>query len=174
MIKMKDNADSKMKKPSISNEKKNPNNQPRGKKEKDKTYSRKSKDYIKNKKAISMNKNYSENRKINININQNININSNLNDTNQTPNHKEDSSKPKTENPKNKSNNKLETFILSNDSEKFFKNNLILSVQLSRRKSHDVESSYRMENLLDKSSKIESVYEKQEQFVEFHINDNYN
>ena len=170
---MKDNADSKMKKPSISNEKKNPNNQPRGKKEKDKTYSRKSKDYIKNKKAISMNKNYSENRKINININQNININSNLNDTSQTPNHKEDSSKPKTENPKNKSNNKLETFILSNDSEKFFKNNLILSVQLSRRKSHDVESSYRMENLLDKSSKIESVCEKQEQFIEFHINDNY-
>ena len=56
----------------------------------------------------------------------------------------------KTDNPKVKNNNKLKTFVLGYDSEKMFKKDLVLSVQLSRRKSHDVESSYKMENLLNK------------------------
>ena len=65
----------------------------------------------------------------------------------------------------------MKTCILGHDSEKIYGNNVVLSVQLSKRRSHD-ESSYRMENLLDKNLKIESSYEKQEQFIEFYINDN--
>ena len=47
----------------------------------------------------------------------------------------------------------MKTCILGHDSEKIYGNNVVLSVQLSKRRSHD-ESSYRMENLLDKNLKI--------------------
>ena len=170
---MKDKTDNNKKNSFLSGEKKNPINQQRRRKEKDNTFIQKSKAQLKNKKPVSTPKIFSENRKISININQNININSNIKESGFYPDNKEKSSKPKTENPKKQANQKLKTFIQNYHSEKIFKSNLILSVQLSRRKSHDLESSYRMENLLDKNSKIESCYERQEQFIEFNINDNY-
>ena len=170
---MKDKTDNNKINSFISSEKKNPINQQRRRKEKDHTFIQKSKEQLKNKKLVSMPKMFSENRKINININQNININTNIKENGYNQDNKEKSSKPKTENPKTKANQKLKTFIQNYHSEKLYKNNLIFSVQLSRRKSHDIESSYRMENLLDKNSKIESCYERQEQFIEFNINDNY-
>ena len=52
----------------------------------------------------------------------------------------------------------------------------ILSMNLNRAKSRDireVESSYKMEKLLEKQSKIETKSEKKEQFFEFYINDNH-
>ena len=170
---MKDKNDNNKINSFVSGVKKNPINQQHLRKEKDNTFIQKSKEQLKNKKLASMPKIFSENRKINININQNININTNITENGYNLDNKEKSSKPKTENPKNKANQKLKTFIQNYNSEKFSKNNLIFSLQLSRRKSHEIESSYRMENLLDKNSKIESCYEKQEQFIEFNINDNY-
>ena len=134
MIKMKDKTDTKMKKSSISNDKKNVNNQSNRKKEKDKTVILKNKECTQNKKAGSTNKILSQNRKINININQNININSNIYETGQNQDNKEKSSKPKTDNPKNKANNKLNAFLSSYESDKLCKNNLILSAQLSKKK----------------------------------------
>ena len=172
-----------MRKMSDSNRNKNNNSLPENekkpniiplncKKERDNSFPQKSKDFIKNKKSVSMRKLFSKNKKINININQNININSNFNEIGLSLENKEKSSKPKTENPKVKTNNKLKTFILGYDSDKIIKNNLVLSVQLNRRNSHDVESSYKMENLLNKNLKMDSSCDKQEQFIEFYINDN--
>ena len=117
---------------------------------------------MKSKKSVSMRQIFANNNKknINININQNININSNLNEIGLNFENKEKGSKPRTENRKIKGS-KMKTCILGHDSEKIYGNNVVLSVQLSKRRSHD-ESSYRMENLLDKNLKIESSYEKQE------------
>ena len=128
----------------------------------------KRKEYMKNKKAISMRQILSENKKINININQNININSNFNEIGINIENKEKSSKPKTENYKSQ---KIQTSI-GFESEKIFKQNLVLSLPMSKRKSHEVESSFRMEKLLDKNFKIETNNERQEKFLEFYINDN--
>ena len=83
---------------------------------------------------------------------------------------KDNSSKPKTDNSIVK-RNKMKTCIFGFESEQIFKNNLVHSVQLSKRKSHEVESSYRMENLLEKNMRIESN-EKEEEFIEFYINNN--
>ena len=53
----------------------------------------------------------------------------------------------------------------------------MLSINLNRSKSRDikdVESSHKMEKLLEKQSKCESRMEKKEQFFEFYINNNKN
>ena len=137
--------------------------------EESKISSIKKKENMKGKKSITMGQIISENKRINININQNININSNIKEIGLSIDNKEKSSKPKTENSKLQ---KIQTSIMGFESEKIFKKNLVLSVPLSNRKSRDKESSYRMENLLEKKSKGESSYERQEQFFEFYINDN--
>ena len=174
MIKMKDNNENKNKNSFTESQKEGIYAIPLNlNKEKYSTFPEKEKKSIKNKKTVSMNKIFADNKKISININQNLNINSNINGIAQSIENKEKSSMPKTDNPKNKTNNKLKTFILAYDSDKIVKNNdLILSVKLSKRKSHEVESSFKIENILDNNLKLETSCDKQEQFIEFNINDN--
>ena len=133
------------------------------KKEKDGTISNKIKLLAKNKKAISMKYIFEDNKK----KNNNMNISSKVHELVES---KDNSSKPKTDNSIVK-RNKMKTCIFGFESEQIFKNNLVHSVQLSKRKSHEVESSYRMENLLEKNMRIESN-EKEEEFIEFYINNN--
>jgi hypothetical protein len=116
----------------------------------------------KNKKAISMKYIFADKK----NMSQNININQNIQEVGES---KEKSSKPWTDNSILKGN-KMKTCIFG-ESEQIFKKNLVYSVQYSKRKSHEVESSYRMENLLEKNMRIESN-EKEEEFIEFYINNN--
>ena len=126
-------------------------------------------DFLKRKKAISMHHIFSENKKINININQNINISPNLNELNRSIDNVEKSSKPKTENSK-LNQNKRNTSIFGKDSSS--KPNLPSFVPKNNRRSQDAESSYRMGKLLEQNLKIKSNSEKEEQFIEFYINDN--
>ena len=119
---------------------------------------KKAKEYIRDKKAVSMYQIFDKTNKINIKINQNINI--------KLKNKESGISNPKTENLKKKSS-KLQTYIYKN-------NNVIISpINLSKKRSHDVESSHKMENLLDNNLKMDSFYEKQDElYLEFFINNN--
>ena len=119
---------------------------------------KKAKEYIKGKKAVSMYQIFDKTKKINIKINQNINI--------KLKNKESGISKPKTDNIKER-NSKIQTCINKN-------NNVINSPHnSSKKRSQDVESSNRMENILDKNLKLDSFYEKQdEQYLEFYINNN--
>jgi len=119
---------------------------------------KKAKEYIRDKKAVSMYQIFDKTNKINIKINQNINV--------KLKNKESGISNPKTENLKKKSS-KLQTYIYKN-------NNVIISpINLSKKRSHDVESSHKMENLLDNNLKIDSFYEKQDElYLEFFINNN--
>jgi len=136
------------------------------KQNKNSLFVQKAKDYIRGKKAVSMHQLFEKTNKINIKINQNINI---------KLENKEGGilSKPKTENYKDKKK-KLQTCIVNYNPEKIYKDDdiIIPPIKLSKKRSHEVESSYRMENLLDKNLKMDSSFEKQEQYLEYFINDN--
>jgi len=136
-------------------EKKEAENRLEAKQNKSSLFVKKAKEYIRGKKASSMYQIFDKTNKINIKINQNINIKI-----------KNKESGIKTENIKKKSS-KLQTFIYKN-------NNVIISpINLSKKRSHELDSSYKMENFLDKNLKLDSFYEKQdEQYLEFFINNN--
>ena len=135
------------------------------KQNKNSLFAQKAKDYIRGKKAVSMHQIFEKTNKINIKINQNINI--------KLENKDGALSKPKTENF-NIKKKKLQTCIVNYNPEKIYKNDdiIIPPIKLSKKRSHELESSYRMENLLDKNLKMDSSYEKQEQYLEYFINDN--
>ena len=129
--------------------------------EKNSLFIKKGNEYLKKKKSISLRQTFDEDKKIklNENIKDNIDI-------------------PKIENS-NKKSNKMKTYIQGYDSEKpSEKNNKLANSMFeckknskSKSKSNE-ESSYRMEKLLEKNSKNESTFDRQEKFLEFYINDN--
>ena len=67
---------------------------------------------------------------------------------------------------------KMKSCVFNYESEKKNEKKLIMSTNLSRAKSRDIESSYKMEKLLEKQSKLETKEHKKEEFFEFYINDN--
>ena len=139
----------------------------------------KGREFLRNKKAISMRHIYKDNKKINININHNININTNLkNETNVNDEQKNSDTKSKKkmrscimgfEQDDSKANdkiykNKASKDSINNVSRDKDKNNL------SRNK--DIETSFKMEKLLANQTNTETKETRQEQFFEFYINNN--
>ena len=72
----------------------------------------------------------------------------------------------------------MNTCIIGYDSEKpseknnKLANSMFLKKNSKSKSKSNEESSYRMEKLLEKNSKNESTFDKQEKFIEFYINDN--
>ena len=166
------------------------------KKQEESLFIQKGKEYMKNKKAISMRHIFENKDKINININQNININANIKTPEkekQTENQiniqnekgikqeiikvKEgegDDSKPQSDEGKMKGK-RMKSCIFNMDFEKKKDKKAILSMNVNRNKMkdiRDIDSSYKMEKLLEKQSKLDAKDEKKEQYIEFYINDN--
>ena len=114
---------------------------------------RNARDYMKNKKSISMRQIFNEDK-----------------------NNKENIYIPKSEQSVEKEE-KMNTFILGYGSEKQSdKNNKLMNSLLehkskSKSKSNG-ESSCRIQNLIERNTKIDSTNDKQEKFLEFYINDN--
>ena len=139
----------------------------------------KGKECMKSKKAISMKHIFDNNEQINININQNININTNLKE-NQKDNENQKEvgskagSKPQSDEGQIKGM-KMKSCIFNLESEKRKDKKAIFSLNLKREKSKDIkemDSSVKMEKLLDKQSKSDKRSNKKEKFLEFYINDN--
>ena len=128
--------------------------------EKNNFFVKKGKDYKEKKKSISMRQIFDEDKKIKLNENKNNNI---------------EISKTKNSNIEA---NKLNTCIIGYDSEKpseknnKLANSMFLKKNSKSKSKSNEESSYRMEKLLEKNSKNESTFDKQEKFIEFYINDN--
>ena len=69
----------------------------------------------------------------------------------------------------------MKSCIFNIESERKKDKKTILSMNLNRAKSkdiRDIDSSYKMEKLLEKQSKLDTKEDKKEQFLEFYINDN--
>ena len=140
---------------------------------------KKGKEYMKNKKAISMRHLFDKNEQINININQNININANVKENqkkneNQKEMESKADSKPQSEEGKIKGM-KMKSCIFNIDSDKRKDKKAILSMNLNRGKSKvikELDSSVKIDKLLDKQSKSDKRSSKKEKILEFYINDN--
>ena len=143
----------------------------------------KGREFLKNKKAISMRHIYKDNKKINININHNININTNL--KNKTNVNDED------KNSDTKSKKKMRSCIMGFEQEDNKKDEKFYKTQMNKNKpskdsvfnfskdknnlsrSKDIETSFKMEKLLANQTKTETKETpRQEQFFEFYINNN--
>ena len=145
-------------------------------------FMQKSKEYMKNKKAVSMKHIFDGRDKISININQSININANPNSKFPEPKKKENKkendgneSKPQSEEGNKKKGIAMKSCILGLDSDRKKDKKTILSMNINRTKIKnrtDFDSSMKMEKLLEKQSKIDTKDDKKEQFIEFYINDN--
>jgi magnesium-transporting ATPase (P-type) len=128
--------------------------------EKNNLFVKKGKDYMKKKKSKSMRQIFDEDKKIQLNENMNNNIDA-----------------PRTENS-NIEAKKMNTCVLGYDSEKpseknnKLANSMFLKKNSKSKSKSNEESSYRMEKLLEKNSKNESTFDRQEKFIEFYINDN--
>ena len=144
------------------------------KEKKENLFAKKGKEFLKNKKEISVRHIFEDNKKLkNIDINLFNNIKSNLNIHRIKLNleNKDNSNKSKAESQIIR-DTKMKTVILGETFNEI-KNNLVLSVKLNKKMSHDIESSYKMEKLLEKNIKKESSnIIKKEEFVEFYINNN--
>ena len=149
--------------------------------EKDTEYIRNSKEFMKNKKAVSMKHIFDGRDNININIHQSININANPNAQYQKQksknNNKNDGneSKPQSEEGNKKKGITMKSciFPLESDRKKDKKTNFSMNINRKKIKNRtDFDSSMKMEKLLEKQSKIDTKEEKKEQFIEFYINDN--
>ena len=147
------------------------------KNKKDIIFSKKGKDFLKNKKSISMGDIFGENKNLRNEDKDKIknkqkNANSNIHEMKLNLENKENSNKSRAES-QIINDTKMKTFILG-ETDNVIKNNFVLSVRLSKKMSHDIESSFKMEKLLDKNNlKLESTnIGKKEEFMEFYINDN--
>ena len=137
---------------------------------KDNLFVKKGKEFLKNKKAISMRHISEEHKKLK-NVNINSNKKSNIHEIKFYLEKKENSNKSRAESQIIR-DSKMKTCILG-EADNIIKNNKILSVRLSKKMSHDIESSFKMEKLLENNLKIESTnIGKKEEFIEFYINDN--
>ena len=152
------------------------------------------KEFLQSKKSVSMKQIFEKNDKISIKINQNININTNIKNINEQKDRDKD--KKNNDEKNNKDNDKdkgsktqseeeayqifrkkkMKSCIFNYETEKKNEKKQNMSVNLNRAKSRDirdVESSYKMEKLLEKQSKLDTKSYKKEQFFEFFINDNH-
>ena len=152
----------------------------------DSSFVQKGKEYMQSKKSVSMKQIFDKTDKISIKINQNININTNIKNVgvNSSKNQrqksgksnkdaKDKSSRTQTEDSGVQYNLKRTKSCIFNYEANKRNQKKAISINLNRSKSRDikdVESSYRMEKLLEKQSKCESRVEKKEQFFEFYIN----
>ena len=141
---------------------------------KDSLFIQKGKEYMRNKKAISMKQIFNSKENIRININQNININANMKSPKDEENKKEGD--PQSEEGKDNKlkGMKMKSCIFTIESDRKKDKKTIFSMNLQREKSKDmreVDSSYKMKKILEKQSKIDTKDVK-EQFLEFYINDN--
>ena len=123
------------------------------KKERTSLFVNKAKDYMKNKKAISMRQIFNDGK----NIKKNFDI-------------------PKTEQSDEKEE-KMNTFILGYGSEKQSdKNNKlmhsILEFKTKSKSRSNGESSCRIQKMIEKNSRIDLTNDKKEKFLDFYINDN--
>ena len=130
------------------------------------------------KKPGSMRHIVKEKKKININISQNININTNLKDL------EKNKIAPKSEyenNSKNfypkKNDMKMKSCIYGLNKAKNIRNSnsrLFLSghISLNKSRSREYNSSFKMDKISVKQGKYNTGESKEEQFFEFHINDN--
>ena len=145
--------------------------------------SQRSREFPLKSKAISMLNGQKENNKININISQNININTHLKPIQETNNNEVNESnienKFKFYKPK-KNELKLNSCIYFMDKEKenekkmMMNKRVYLSGHLSLEKSHSkgADSSFKLDKLSVKQTKIETRDTREDQFFEFYINDN--
>ena len=140
----------------------------------DSLFIQKGREYMKNKKAISMKHVFDSKEKIRININQNININANMKNKDEVKSKEIDAQSEEGKDVKLKGM-KMKSCIFTIESDRKKDKKTILSMNLKRSKSREmreVDSSYKMKKLLEKQSKIDTKDEKKEQFIEFYINDN--
>ena len=131
--------------------------------------SQKGKEHLKSKKAITMRQIFDKKEQINININQNININTNIKENGQQAD-----SKPQSEEGKIKGM-RMKSCIFNAEAERKKEKKAILSMNLNRAKSRevrDIDSSIKMEKLLEKQSKLDTKNSKKEKILEFYINNN--
>ena len=157
-------------------------------KQRESLFIQKGKEYMRNKKAVSMKHIFGEKEQISININQNININANIKTPEKEPKIQKgitqeiikekdkegEDSKPQSEEGKMKGKRmKSCIFNLDADKKKDKKGNLSMNVVRGKGKDNkDVDSSNKMDRLLEKQSKLDTKDVKREQFIEFYINDN--
>ena len=139
----------------------------------------KSKDFFKNRKSISMRYINQDNKKIKININNNININGNINGIikgRESYNNyhikrkileSEGISGDGLEKEKSKSN-----LIDRNSKNESNNNSKNENNSISKNKNKEINSSKKMDKMLLKQLKFDSRDEKQEEFLEFYINNN--
>ena len=150
----------------------------------------KGREYMQNKKSVSMKHIFEKNDKISIKINQNININTNIKNINEQKDNsnnkkkKDEKKDDKEKGSKNQSEEeayeifrkkKMKSCVFNYEEEKKNEKKQNMSMNLHRAKSRDikdVESSYKMEKLLEKQSKIDTRNYKKEEFFEFYINEN--
>ena len=149
----------------------------------------KSREFLRRKKAISLRHIHDDNKKINININHNININTNLKkDEYSNINFLRSDTKSKikmkscimgmeNENKSNEKNKKFNTVLKNKNIRENLNNINNISNErnkssMSKDRSREIESSFKMDKLLDNQTKSETRESKQEQFIEFYINDN--
>ena len=147
----------------------------------------KSREFMQSKKSASMRHIIDKTDKISIKINQNININANINNIKESSpqdkkvkditfkDNKVKGSKPPSENSYESGKLKRTKSCVFNYKNKKKTAKKVISINLNRSKSRDirdVESSYRMDKLLEKQSKCETKSDKKEQFFEFYINNN--
>ena len=147
----------------------------------------KGKEHLQSKKSVSMKHIFEKNDKISIKINQNININTNIKNINEAKDREKDKDKKKEveKGSRNQSEEeayqifrgkKMKSCVFNYETEKKNEKKQNMSVNIHRAKSRDireVDSSYKMEKLLEKQSKLDTKNVKKEQFFEFFINDNH-
>ena len=147
----------------------------------------KSKEFLRKKKAISLRHIHDDSKKININHNININTNLKQDDYSNIKIMRSDTkSKIKMKSciigmeNDNKSNDKSNNFntVLKNKNIKSNSNNIINisnernKSSMSKDRSRENETSFKMDKLLANQTKSETRESNQEQFIEFYINDN--
>ena len=155
----------------------------------------KGKEHLHSKKSVSMKHIFEKNDKISIKINQNININTNIKNINEAKDKDKDRDKDKNKDKDKKKEvekgsrtqseeeayqifrgKKMKSCVFNYEAEKKNEKKQNMSVNLHRAKSRDIreiDSSYKMEKLLEKQSKLDTKNAKKEQFFEFFINDNH-
>jgi hypothetical protein len=147
--------------------------------QKESKFIQKRKEYMKNKKAVSMKHVFGAPDNINININQSININANPNikflELNTKKKEKknegnDNESKPQSEEGNKKKGMAMKSCILGLESEHKKEKQTILSMNINRTKINnrtDFDSSVKMEKLLERQSKIDIKDEKKNNLWNF-------
>ena len=142
--------------------------------------SHRGKEFLKKKKAGSMRHVVKEKKKININISQNININTNLKELEKktyNQNSVNQNHENKSKHYPKKNAMKMRSCIYSVNKAKEIRNSnskLYLSglLSLNKSRSKELDSSFKIDKLSIKQTKLNTKESREGQFFEFYINDN--